>query len=66
MGFIYILIGIIILRAVNKSEKTPADTDFNIEDIEKYSWLIMNPTWRLLLKIAGAFLIITGIITFFN
>lgn len=66
MGFIYILIGIIILSAVNKSEKTPSDPDFDFDNIEKYTWLIMNPTWRLLLKIGGGLLIIIGVISLFS
>ncbi len=65
MGFIYILLGIISIHTVNKSEKKPADPDFNIEDMQKYSWLIMNPILRLILKITGIILIISGIVSLF-
>ena len=66
MGIIFIVLGIIILRAIYKSNLTPHDQNFEFENIEKYSWLIMNPGLRIILKIGGWILIIVGIATLFG
>ena len=66
MGIIFIAIGVIILRAIYKSSLTPTDQDFDFENMQKYSWLIMNPGLRTVLKIGGWVLIIIGIVSFFS
>lgn len=65
MVIIYLAIGIILLRVVYKATLTPKDNDFEFENIEKYSWIIMNPTLKILLVIAGIYLIIKGIASIF-
>lgn len=66
MGIIFIAIGAIILRAIYKSNLTPTDQNFEFENMQKYSWLIMNPGLRTLLKIGAWVLIIIGIFSFFS
>jgi len=63
MGIIYIAMGVIILKAISKSNLSPTDKNFKFEDVQKYSWLIMNNKLRILLKIGGWILIIIGIFT---
>ena len=65
MVIIYLAIGIILLRVVYKATLTPQDNDFEFENIEKYSWITLNPTLKILLVIAGLFLIISGIASMF-
>lgn len=65
MGFIYICIGCIILRAISKSDRTPLDEEFNIQDMMTYSWLNDNPIFKLILRLAGIVLILKGIVSFF-
>lgn len=65
MGIIFIVIGVLILRAVYKASLNPSDSDFKFENVEKYSWLIMNPSLKLILVLCGWGLTIFGIISFF-
>ena len=66
MGIIFIAIGVIILRAIHKSNLKPTDQNFDIENMRKYSWLIMNPGFRTLLTIGAWALIIIGVFSFFS
>lgn len=66
MGIILIVLGIIIQRAVYKSNLTPENPNFEFENMNKYSWLIMNPSLRAILNVGSWILIIAGVVTMFG
>lgn len=64
-GIILIAIGAIILRVIYKSGLDPTDSNFDMEDMKKYSWLIANPQLKMFLKIGAIILIVIGLFGLF-